>query len=79
MKNKNTTEETKISELKPYTYIKCIRHSSWDNNNLEQGETYLFMGWITNSAAWTGDNAVLLDERGIFTAYINEEDFEVRK
>jgi hypothetical protein len=73
----DAAEKPKVSELKPYTWIKCIRPSMWDGGNLERDETYLFMGWITNEN-WSGENAVLMDDRGLFTASINEEDFEVR-
>lgn len=73
----DAAQKPSISNLKPYTYIKCIRHSMWDSGKLRGGETYLFMGWITNGD-YSGENAVLLDERGVFTASIREEDFEVR-
>jgi hypothetical protein len=65
--------------FQPYTYIRCIRASSFVNPaNLVNNRTYLFMGWITNSRVY-GDNAVLMDERGPFTCSIREEDFEVCK
>jgi len=64
--------------FQPYTYIRCLRASLWDGSNLHKGSTYLFMGWITNPYV-CGDNAVLADDRGVFTAEIREEDFEVCK
>lgn len=60
----------------PFTWIRCTRVSMWDNGKLVRGHRYLFMGKVTNGAE-TGDNVVLMDDRGCFTASIKEEDFEV--
>ena len=61
--------------FQPYTYIRCIRGNMWDSR-FKHGTRFLFMGWITNGEGF-GDNCVLMDERGIFTTDIKEEDFEI--
>lgn len=71
-------ETPEVRTFQPYTWIKCIRASMWDGGNLHEGSTYIFMGWITNAPEF-GDNAVLMDDRGVFTTSIKEEDFEVCK
>lgn len=70
-------EEAEVRTFKPMTYIKYIKKTyGWnDYGPLKSGHTYLFLGWITNATDF-GDNAVLLDDRGVFTASIREEDFE---
>ena len=72
-------EKPEVRTFQPYTYIRCIRASMFANPaNLVNNRTYLFMGWITNAPKF-GDNAVLMDDRGVFTTSIKEEDFEVCK
>jgi hypothetical protein len=46
------------------------------SDKIVNGQRYLFMGWISNNPEF-GDNAVLMDDRGVFTTNIREEDFEV--
>ena len=69
-------ETPEIRTFKPYTWIKCKRPSMW-SDVLKRDARYLFMGWITNNPEY-GDNAVLMDDRGVFTCSIKEEDFEVQ-
>ena len=68
-------EKPEVHTFQPYTWIKCIRGNMW-MDQVVNGERYLFMGWITNSHEF-GDNAVLMDDRGVFTTSIKEKDFEV--
>ena len=70
-------ETPEVRTFQPYTYIRCKRVSLW-GGKIVRGEYCLFIGWITNPD-FNGDNAVLLDDRGTFTANIREEDFEVCK
>ena len=71
------TEKPEIHTFQPYTWIKCIHESMW-SEQLLLNKNYLFIGWITNADIY-GDNAVLFDDRGMFTCSIKEEDFEVLK
>jgi hypothetical protein len=68
-------EKQEVRTFQPYTWIKCIRGGMW-SDKIINGQRYLFMGWISNNPEF-GDNAVLMDDRGVFTTNINEEDFEV--
>jgi len=61
--------------LQPYTWVKAKSDNFW-NDKVKKGTRYLFMGWISNNPEF-GDNAVLMDDRGVFTTNISEEDFEV--
>ena len=67
-------EKQEIRTFQPYTWIRCIRNM-W-SAKIYKGERCLFMGWISNNPEF-GDNAVLMDDRGVFTTNIREEDFEV--
>ena len=68
-------EKPEVRTFQPYTWIKCIRGNMW-SDKIVNGQRYLFMGWISNNPEF-GDNAVLMDDRGVFTTNIREEDFEV--
>ena len=68
-------EEKQNTPFQPYTWIRCLRPSLWDSS-MHKGKSYLFMGYITNPDVY-GDNVVLMDERGVFTSSIKEEDFEI--
>lgn len=68
-------EKQEVRTFQTYTWIKCIRGNMW-RDNIVNGQRYLFMGWISNKPEF-GDNAVLMDDRGVFTTNIKEEDFEV--
>jgi len=68
-------EKPEVRTFQPYTWIKCIRDNMW-SAKIDKGERCLFMGWISNNPEF-GDNAVLMDDRGVFTTNISEEDFEV--
>jgi hypothetical protein len=68
-------EKQEVRTFQPYTWIKCIRGNMW-RDKIDIGERCLFMGWISNNPEF-GDNAVLMDDRGVFTTNIREEDFEV--
>lgn len=72
----NAAEKPEVRTFQPYTYIRCRRVSMWDEENFSVGSTYLFMGWITNAPEF-GNNAVLMDKRGVFAASIREEDFQI--
>jgi len=67
--------ETIVHTFQPYTWIRYKSDSLW-NDKLKKDQRYLFMGWITNNPDF-GDNAVLMDDRGVFTTNINQNDFEV--
>jgi hypothetical protein len=67
-------EKPEARTFQPYTWIRCIRNM-W-SAKIDNGERCLFMGWISNNPEF-GDNAVLMDDRGVFTTSIKEEDFEV--
>ena len=67
-------EKPEARTFQPYTWIRCIRNI-W-SAKIDKGERCLFMGWISNNPEF-GDNAVLMDDRGVFTTNIREEDFEV--
>lgn len=67
-------EKQEIRTFQPYTWIRCTRNM-W-SAKIDKGERCLFMGWIINNPEF-GDNAVLMDDRGVFTTNIREEDFEV--
>ena len=67
-------EKPEVRTFQPYTWIRCIRNM-W-SAKIDKGERCLFMGWISNNPEF-GDNAVLMDDRGVFTTNIREEDFEV--
>ena len=68
-------EKPEVRTFQPYTWIKCTRVSMW-KDDVRYNQRYLFMGWISNNPEF-GDNAVLMDDRGVFTTSIKEEDFEV--
>ena len=68
-------EKPEVRTFQPYTWIKCIRGNMWSDKIVNR-QRYLFMGWINNNPEF-GDNAVLMDDRGVFTTNISEEDFEV--
>jgi hypothetical protein len=59
----------------PNTWIKCVRGNMW-SSKVRVDESYLFLGWIVNHSEF-GDNAILMDKRGVFTDDIKEDDFEV--
>ena len=67
-------EKPEVRTFQPYTWIRYIRNM-W-SAKIDKGERCLFMGWISNNPEF-GDNAVLMDDRGVFTTNIREEDFEV--
>ena len=68
-------EKPEVRTFQPYTWIKCIHGNMW-SDKIINGQRYLFLGWISNNPEF-GDNAVLMDDRGVFTTNIKEEDFEV--
>jgi hypothetical protein len=68
-------EKPEVHTFQPYTWIRCNRGNMW-RDDVKHGQRYLFMGWISNNPEF-GDNAVLMDDRGVFTTSIKEEDFEV--
>ena len=72
---KTILEKSEMQNLQPYTWIKCKRENML-YSNIKKNKLYLFVAWITNPAV---HNVVLLDERGVFTTSIEEEDFEVLK
>ena len=56
------------------TWIRCIKANMWDERFV-RGWKYLFIGPITNPIDL--DDAVIMDERGVFTAHYDAECFEV--
>ena len=56
------------------TWIRCIKANMWDERFV-RGWKYLFIGPITNPIDL--DDAVIMDERGVFTAHYDPEYFEV--
>ena len=76
-KAEQVVQEPEIRTFQPYTYIQC-KITSFLDQKINKDRIYLFMGWIVNGDRF-GENAVLMDDRGPFTALIREEDFEVCK
>lgn len=62
-----------IHVLQPNTYIKFTKLDSMFSN-FHKGDKVLFMGWITNSS---DNDAVVLDDRGVRTVVIYEDEWEI--
>ena len=70
-------EKEEPKTFQPYTHIRCIKGNMWDER-LIINKVYLFMGWITNPS-YSGNNCILMDDRGVFETDIKEEEFKVLK
>jgi hypothetical protein len=75
MSKPKKTNKPEKKPLVPYTWFKWTKHS-YTNDELTEGRTYLFIGWITNAYEYS-HNAVIMDDRGIITTHLNEEHAEV--
>lgn len=56
------------------TWIRFTESESW-HHDYRRDEQVLFMGWINNPQ--NDDNAIILDDRGIRTINIYNEEWEV--